>query len=94
MVPPETAAEWLQAVLALDWKVVEPAAFAAAQLARLTGDRARDLAPELRDEVARRLAALRAPQSWITMVREVVSLDDADRRRSFGEALPPGLRLL
>ncbi|HNC68466.1 MAG TPA: hypothetical protein PLT85_15525, partial [Thauera aminoaromatica] len=68
--------------------------FAAAQLARLTGDRARDLAPELRDEVARRLAALRAPQSWITMVREVVSLDDADRRRSFGEALPPGLRLL
>ena len=25
---------------------------------------------------------------------EVVSLDDADRRRSFGEALPPGLRLL
>jgi hypothetical protein len=94
VVPPETAAEWLQAVLALDWKVVEPAAFAAAQLARLTGDRARDLAPELRDEVARRLAALRAPQSWITMVREVVSLDDADRRRSFGEALPPGLRLL
>ena len=94
VVPPETAAEWLQAVLALDWKAVEPAAFAAAQLARLTGDRARDLAPELRDEVARRLAALRAPQSWITMVREVVSLDDADRRRSFGEALPPGLRLL
>ena len=94
VVPPETAAEWLQAVLALDWKVVEPAAFAAAQLARLTGDRARDLAPALRDEVARRLAAMRAPQSWITMVREVVSLDDADRRRSFGEALPPGLRLL
>ena len=94
VVPPETAAEWLQAVLALDWKVVEPAAFAAAQLARLTGDRARDLAPDLRDVVARRLAALRAPQSWITMVREVVSLDDADRRRSFGEALPPGLRLL
>ena len=94
VVPPETAAAWLQAVLALDWKAVEPAAFAAAQLARLTGDRARDLAPELRDEVARRLAALRAPQSWITMVREVVSLDDADRRRSFGEALPPGLRLL
>ena len=94
VVPPETAAEWLQAVLALDWKAVEPAAFAAAQLARLTGDRSRDLAPALRDEVARRLAAIRAPQSWITMVREVVSLDDADRRRSFGEALPPGLRLL
>ena len=94
VVPPETAAEWLQAVLALDWKAVEPAAFAAAQIARLTGDRTRDLAPALRDEVARRLTAIRAPQSWITMVREIVSLDDADRRRSFGESLPPGLKLI
>ncbi len=94
VVPPEIAAEWLAAVLALDWKAVEPAAFAAAQIARLTGDRTRDLAPELRDEVARRLTAIRAPQSWITMVRETVSLDDADRRRSFGESLPPGLKLI
>lgn len=94
VVPPEIAAEWLAAVLALDWKAIEPAAFAAAQIARLTGDRARDLAPELRDEVARRLAAIRAPQSWITMVRETTRLDEADRRRSFGESLPPGLKLI
>ena len=45
-------------------------------------------------ERARRLTAIRAPQSWITMVRETVSLDDADRRRSFGESLPPGLKLI
>ncbi|MFU2488066.1 Hsp70 family protein [Thauera sp. WH-1] len=94
VVPPDIASEWLAAVLALDWKAVEPAAFAAARIARLTGDRARDLAPALRDEVARRLTAIRAPQSWITMVRETVGLDEADRRRSFGEALPPGLKLL
>ena len=94
VVPPDTAAEWLNAVLALDWKTIEPAAFAAAQIARLTGDRTRDLALALRDEVARRLSAIRAPHSWITMVREIVSLDDADRRRSFGESLPPGLKLI
>jgi len=94
VVPPEIAADWLGAVLALDWKRVEPAAFAAAQIARLTGDRSRDIAPALRDEVARRLITARAPQSWLTMVREVVSLDEADRRRSFGESLPPGLTLL
>ncbi|HAF55799.1 MAG TPA: molecular chaperone DnaK [Thauera sp.] len=94
VVPPDIAAEWLAAVLALDWKTVEPAAFAAAQIARLTGDRTRDLAPALRDEVARRLTAIRAPQSWITMVRETITLDDADRRRSFGESLPPGLKLI
>ena len=43
VVLPEVAGRWLEAVLAVDWKKVEPAAFAATQLARLTGDRSRDL---------------------------------------------------
>ena len=94
MVPAEIAAGWLEAVLALDWKRVEPAAFAAAQIARLTGDRGLDLSPELRDTVVRRLTAGRAPSSWIALVRDGGRLDDADQRRSFGEALPPGLRLI
>jgi hypothetical protein len=45
VVPPEVAGRWLEAVLASDWKKVEPAAFAATQIARLTGDRSRDLPP-------------------------------------------------
>jgi hypothetical protein len=94
VVPAEIAAGWLEAVLALDWKRVEPAAFAAAQIARLTGDRSLDLPPELRDTVVRRLAASRAPESWAALVRDGGKLDDADQRRSFGEALPPGLRLI
>ncbi|MEY5098490.1 MAG: hypothetical protein RJA36_1209 [Pseudomonadota bacterium] len=94
VVPPGTAADWLAALLALDWKAVEPAAFAAAQIARVSGDRARDLPAELREQVASRLAAARAPESWVRMVREAVELDEADQRRSYGEALPPGLRLL
>mgnify|MGYP003420059471 CR=1 FL=1 len=48
----------------------------------------------LRDSVVRRLAASRAPESWIALVRDGGRLDDADQRRSFGEALPPGLRLI
>ncbi len=94
VVPADIAAQWLEVVLALDWKAIEPAAFAAAQIARMTGDRARDLPLELRSEVARRLEAIKAPQSWITMVREAAQLDAADQRRSFGEALPPGLTLI
>ncbi|MCK6387134.1 MAG: molecular chaperone DnaK, partial [Zoogloea sp.] len=94
VVPAEIAAGWLEAVLALDWKRVEPAAFAAAQIARLTGDRSLDLPPELRDTVVRRLTASRAPESWAALVRDGGKLDDADQRRSFGEALPPGLRLI
>lgn len=94
VVPAEIAAGWLEAVLALDWKRVEPAAFAAAQIARLTGDRSLDLPPELRDTVVRRLTTSRAPESWAALVRDGGKLDDADQRRSFGEALPPGLRLI
>ncbi len=94
VVPADIASQWLQALLALDWKAVEPAAFAAAQIARMSGDRTRDLAPELREQVARRLIASKAPASWAAMVQNVVQLDEADQRRSFGEALPPGLKWL
>ncbi|RAR61160.1 Hsp70 protein [Paraburkholderia unamae] len=94
VVPPETAARWLDAILALDWKKVEPAMFAAAQIARMTGDRSRDLPPELRETVVRRLESANAPPTWVTMVREVVALDTADTGRVFGEALPAGLKLI
>ena len=78
-----------------EWEaLVEPAAFAAAQIARMSGDRSRDLSPELRQQVARRLAASKAPASWAAMVQSAVQLDEADQRRSFGEALPPGLKWL
>ena len=49
---------------------------------------------ELREQVAQRLATARAPASWAAMVRDAVQLDEADQRRSFGEALPPGLKWL
>ena len=89
------APRWaLAALLALDWKAVEPAAFAAAQIARMSGDRTRDLPPELREQVAQRLVTVRAPATWAAMVRDAVQLDEADQRRSFGEALPPGLKLI
>ena len=94
VVPSDTAAAWLQVLLAQDWKTVEPAAFAAAQIARCSGDRARDVPEPLRAEVIRRLVAAKAPPGWSAMVREAVQLDEADQRRSFGEALPPGLQLI
>ncbi|WP_181916749.1 Hsp70 family protein [Paraburkholderia sp. BL27I4N3] len=94
VVPPQTAGAWLNAILALDWKKVDPAAFAAVQIARLTGDRSRDLPEDLRLAVVRRLEAANAPRAWITMVSESVELDDADEGRVFGESLPAGLKLI
>ncbi|MYM25284.1 Hsp70 family protein [Duganella sp. FT135W] len=86
--------QWLDAVLALDWKKVEPAGYTAAHLARMTGDRSRDISDSLRAEVLRRLNASTAPATWSAMVREVVQLDQADEKRMLGEALPPGLKLI
>ncbi|WP_332852487.1 Hsp70 family protein [Duganella sp. S19_KUP01_CR8] len=86
--------QWLAAILSLDWKKVEPAGFAAAHLARMTGDRTRDIGETLRVEILRRLAAVGAPANWSAMVREVVQLDQADEKRMLGEALPPGLKLI
>lgn len=94
VVPAETAAAWLEALLALDWRRTESAGFAAAHLARMTGDRSRDIDPELRERVIARLEATRAAPAWIAMVREVVRLDEMSERQVFGEALPPGLRLV
>ena len=94
VVPPEVAGRWLEALLATDWKKVEPAAFAATQIARLTGDRARDLAPELRQAVLARLAAISASATWSAQLTTVAELDKADERRAFGESLPVGLRLI
>ena len=92
--PAEAAQRWLSELLALDWKRIEPAGFAAAHIARRTGDRSRDIGEPLREEVLRRLAAAGAPPAWAQMVREVVALDQASATRMFGDALPPGLKLL
>ena len=94
----EDVRQWLAisltAILALDWKKVEAAGYAAAHLARMTGDRTRDVNEELRADILRRLVASGAPSNWIAMVRELVQLDQADEKRMLGEALPPGLKLI
>ncbi len=94
-VAPRGAAEaWLTAVLALDFRAVEPAAFAATMLARQCGDRTRDVSDALRGRVVERLVAHGAPEAWATMVREVTSLGEDSVARLLGESLPPGLSLL
>ncbi|MDB5851286.1 MAG: putative chaperone heat-shock protein [Rhodoferax sp.] len=96
VLPPATAQEWLAQIasIAPDWARVEAAAFAVAQIARATGDRARDLPEDLRLRIAGELHAAHAAPAWAAMVREVRVLDEADQQRVFGEALPPGLVLL
>jgi hypothetical protein len=92
--PPVAAGRWLLELMTLDWKRIEPAGFAAAHLARKTGDRTRDIDDDLRAQVLQKLASAGAPAGWSAQVRDVVELDQESSTRMFGDALPPGLKLL
>ena len=94
VVPQETVAEWLQQICRADWKKIPQAGFAATLIARMSGDRARDLDPKLRKQILDRLKAAKAPLSWLRMIEQVRELDADEERQIFGEALPPGLTLL
>lgn len=94
VIPPGQLDPFLDAVLAQDWRHNDSAMFAAVQMARMTGDRARDLSDAQRAPVLARLAQAQAPAAWQAMVAGVVELDAAAQRQSFGESLPPGLKLL
>jgi len=89
----EVAEAWLSLLLELDLKRIDGAPFAAAQLARLTGDRMRDISPELRAKTAQALRTANAADTWVRMVTEVVALEAADEARALGDTLPAGLRL-
>ncbi|MDC0709384.1 hsp70 family protein [Stigmatella sp. ncwal1] len=88
-----TAEAWLTLLLELDLRRIDGAPFAAAQLARLTGDRTRDIDPALRARTAQALATASASTTWIRMVNEVVALEAADEARALGDTLPAGLSL-
>ncbi len=89
----EKAEAWVLLLLGRDWKQSEGAAFAAATIARMTGDPARDLPEALRLRVIYQLRASRAPSPWIDFVTKPHGLSESDASRLLGDTLPQGLRL-
>ena len=86
------AEQWLTTLLGLDWSQAEGADFAAASIARRTGD-AREVSAKLREEVLARLEQVNAKPSWTDLLRRVESLAESDVKRVLGDSLPPGLSL-
>jgi hypothetical protein len=94
VVAPHLAERWLDHLLREKWATLATAVPAALRLARLTGDRARDIADPVRREVERRLAEVGADPHQVMTLREVVPVDAGERAAFFGEALPLGLTLV
>jgi hypothetical protein len=87
------AERWLERLLALEW-TVEAYALAAAEIARASGDRARDLDEPLRRRLAERLRQLPDGARLQRLVLEPVAREAREERLAFGDALPSGLRLV
>ena len=90
-VDPEKASQWLLLLLHAYAAGVESALFAIVQLARLTGDRARDVDDDIRSRAVAAVRAAQAPPSWERLLTEVVAMEAADQARVFGDTLPVGL---
>jgi molecular chaperone DnaK (HSP70) len=93
VVSPSVAERWLTALLSLGLKRADGSAFAAAQMARATNDRLREVDKAARAIVLNALRSGEAPETWIQMVAEVTELKSADEARIFGDSLPIGLQL-
>lgn len=90
----DIAGKWLQQLLLEDWKKTPQAAFAATLIARMSGDRARDIDASTRQLIVEKLKLSKVSQPWIEMVEQFKELDSAEEKQMFGETLPPGLKLI
>jgi molecular chaperone DnaK (HSP70) len=97
VVAAEKASDWLRVLLDRPFapgRESTDAIFALGQIARVSGDRARDLDDPLRLEVLARLEALGADEEAMRPVREFHELEANQQGQALGDALPTGLRLL
>ncbi len=90
---PTLVTSWIKTILSKEWKKPQPVGAALAQMARLTGDRKRDLSPETLKEIIDWLS----PHDWaaphLQVLKEVVPLGRQEETQIFGESLPSGIHL-
>ncbi len=94
VLPAEETEKWLMLTMAVDWKKQPGAGLCAMMIARRCGDRMVDVSSEVRALVVEKMINAKCPESWVEMVQSVTTLDNADTKRMYGDALPMGLTLL
>lgn len=92
VVPSGEVASWIEWILSNDWKQSAAAADALVQMARKTGDRARDVPPELEEKICHWLEA-RGMGDKAAPVKTPVEREKQEESALFGESLPSGLIL-
>ncbi len=93
----EKAERWVNALLNRTYaagRETTDAIFALSQIARVAGDRSRDLDESLREKVIERLVSLSADEAAIEPVRRFTELEAGQQSQALGDSLPIGLRLV
>ena len=90
---PDEVTSWIERILKEKWKDPRPVGMALIQMARLTGDRKRDL----KSTVVQRVIDWLTPYKWagphIELLKEVVPIAPHEESLIFGESLPSGIQL-
>ena len=88
----QEASHWLHRLLALNLEATDALARTLVQLARTTGDRARDLPPKDLDLLSEWLRPIPQAEHYRELLSDpVAALFSQEQEWIFGEALPPGL---
>ncbi|MEX1298565.1 MAG: Hsp70 family protein [Desulfotignum sp.] len=93
VVPPAEVGRWIRQIMKMQWKQPDKVDFSVAQMAAKTGDRTRDLDPDLTEAIIGWLKSRHAADSIIKPVLEKTARGMADQHVQFGEKLPQGLVL-
>jgi molecular chaperone DnaK (HSP70) len=93
VVSAETVSVWIERILSVSWRNPKPAARALSQLARLTGDRKRDLDTSMLQRVLHWLDTHGGFETYKKPLIKITPIMALEESAIFGESLPPGILL-
>jgi molecular chaperone DnaK (HSP70) len=93
VIPPQEVSDWIERMLSKSWRNPKPVGIAMAQMARKTGDRARDVDHHLIEKIKTWMNAYDFFTPHLKYLDKVVGLEKQEESTIFGESLPSGLVL-
>ena len=97
VIPHAEVSDWTNTLMTSKWRDPKPVVTAVAQMARKTGDRTRDLDPDMIERIIDWMQGHPNQEKWIQShtryLQKVVSIENHEESTIFGEALPTGIVL-
>ena len=93
VIPPEEVFSWCRKLMDIPWSSPKHAVPAVVRMARMTGDRIRDLSQAQRERLLGWLSSFQGTESHIHLLNEVIPMAAEEESSLFGESLPSGLVL-